>query len=101
MKPARFGISQAHWDLISRIALLPIRTAGGKVWVFGSRARGDYREFSDLDLLLEGFIGPALVSSIAEQLEESTLPFRVDLVQEQDLAETYREGVLKDRVAVE
>jgi predicted nucleotidyltransferase len=69
--------------------------------VFGSRSRGDYTQFSDLDLLIEGIEDSTLISRISERLEESTLPFRVDLVRESDLAETYREGVYKERIAVE
>ena len=101
MKPDQFGISRVHWELIDRILLKPIRKVGGRVWVFGSRARGDYAKFSDLDILLDGAIEPAFLSSISEDLEESTLPFRVDLVCDRDLADAYRAGVLKERVAVE
>ncbi len=101
MNPERFGIKEAHWEIVSQLVLRPIWAAGGKVWLFGSRARGCQRPFSDIDLLLEGAIDPALLSSISENLEESTLPFRVDLVREQDLADAYRAGVYKDRIALE
>jgi predicted nucleotidyltransferase len=101
MRPEKFGINESHWGLISHILLQPIRNAGGRVWVFGSRSRGDYTQFSDLDLLIEGIEDSTLISRMSERLEESTLPFRVDLVRESDLAETYREGVYKERIAVE
>ena len=101
MSPQRFGISEAHWSLIGQILLLPMREAGVKLWVFGSRARGDFTEFSDLDLLIEGILNPTLISRISEKLEESTLPFRIDLVRESDLAEAYRDGVFKERVALD
>jgi hypothetical protein len=98
MKPEKFGISETHWCLIKQILLAPIREAGGRAWVFGSRARGDYTEFSDLDILIEGLSDPTLLSAISEKLEESTLPFRIDLVRGPDLAETYRDGVFRERV---
>jgi uncharacterized protein len=70
------------------------------VSIFGSRARGDFRQFSDLDVLVEGPVSPSLLSSVSESLEESTLPFRVDIVLEGDLADSYRPGVLRDKVRV-
>jgi predicted nucleotidyltransferase len=69
--------------------------------VFGSRSRGDYSEFSDLDILIESLSDPTLLSAISEELEESSLLFRIDLVREPDLAETYRDGVFKERVALD
>jgi predicted nucleotidyltransferase len=98
MKSARFGITEQHWEILTRLLFQPIREVGGKVWVFGSRARGDYRKFSDLDLLIEGAVPSQLLASAGEALEESTLPFRVELVCESDLAETYRSTVLKEKV---
>jgi predicted nucleotidyltransferase len=96
----RFGLSQPHWELVTKLLIQPVKEAGGRVWIFGSRARGDHRKFSDLDVLIAGSISPGLISSIGEQLEESTLPVRVDLVLEPNLADAYRTGVLKERVEI-
>ena len=53
-----------------------------RVRVFGSRAHGAAKPFSDLDLLV---LGPALEASVRGALEEafdeSDLPFRVDIVE--------------------
>jgi predicted nucleotidyltransferase len=100
MRSDRFGLSQPQWELLTRLLLQPIKEAGGQVWIFGSRARGDYQQFSDLDVLVGGPVTPALISSIGEQLEESTLPIRVDLVLEPNLADAYRSGVLNERVEI-
>jgi len=53
-----------------------------QVQVFGSRATGKARPYSDLDLL---FIQPARLAwevryELEDAFESSTLPFRVDLV---------------------
>jgi predicted nucleotidyltransferase len=74
--------------------------SGCAVFLFGSRARGDYRPFSDLDILIQGSPNPSLLSSIAEKLEESNLPFRVDLVGEGDLADAYKVNVDRDKVQI-
>jgi uncharacterized protein len=55
---------------------------GIRVRAFGSRARGGCKPWSDLDLELSGS-GPlpiALLAQLAEAFEESTLPWKVDLV---------------------
>lgn len=61
------------------------------VAVFGSRAGGQVKRFSDLDLVLEG---PAplplsLLGMLAEAFDESLLPFKVDLVDRRALSESF------------
>jgi predicted nucleotidyltransferase len=53
-----------------------------KIFIFGSRAEGKNRKFSDIDLGIEG---PEKISSlihlnIEEDLENSDIPYRVDVV---------------------
>ena len=56
-----------------------------RVWVFGSRARGDFRNESDIDLMVDA---PALsradVSRLSGRLDELGLIYRVDMVSSQD-----------------
>jgi len=96
----RFGLSDDQVTLIREVLVAPLIKAGCKVFVFGSRARGDNQKFSDLDILVEGPVAPETLSHITETLEESSLPFRVDVVALSDLAESYRAGVLKDRIEI-
>ena len=53
-----------------------------KVLVFGSRARRDSWEFSDLDLAVMGdeLIPLSVSAALDEALSESDLPFKVDVV---------------------
>lgn len=60
---------------------------GARICVFGSRATGRARPFSDLDLLV---IEPASLSwsqraDLRDAFEASDLPFRVDVVEAQEL----------------
>lgn len=61
------------------------------VGVFGSRATGAAKPFSDLDLVLEGE-GPlplALLAELAEAFDESALPWKVDLVDRRTVTEAF------------
>lgn len=71
---------------------------GAQVRVFGSRASGRARPFSDLDLL---FVRPGRLSwmqraDLRDRFEASDLPFRVDVVDADALT-----GGIADRVASE
>lgn len=98
-----FGLSPADHAFIHSVLVHPLQMAGATVWIFGSRARGDHKKFSDLDVLYEmksGYVLPAgFLSKIKEQLEESNLAVKVDVVDIADLAESYRANVLRDRAA--
>ena len=65
------------------------------VYLFGSWARGAQRLTSDIDVAIESAepLPRALLASLREALEESTVPNRVDVV---DLAET--DAAFRDRV---
>ena len=71
-----------------------------RLFVFGSRATGAARPFSDLDLLLE--VGAALTwqqrAALRDGFEASDLPFRVDIVTVDELAASFRERVMRERV---
>lgn len=71
---------------------------GARVSVFGSRATGHARPFSDLDLL---FIEPprltwAQRADLRDAFEASALPFVVDVVELDGLAEGMRPRVLAE-----
>jgi predicted nucleotidyltransferase len=49
-------------------------------YAYGSRARGTSRQFSDLDLCYQEEIPSEIIYQLQEELEESDLPFFVELV---------------------
>lgn len=77
------------WSLAEAQRLLARKLADThiKAWLFGSRARGDHRPFSDIDIALQapdGAIPREHLAALREAFEESCIPYRVDLV---DLAQ--------------
>lgn len=90
------GLSNSQLKFLKEKIVNPVEEKGGKVFLFGSRATGKYREYSDIDILVRGFFSEEqkeLVSKIKELLEESNFPYIVDIVLDQDLADAYRSTV--------
>ena len=54
--------------------------AGVPVYLFGSRARGTARWNSDFDLWVDADLPREVILSIEEQLDDSIVPFKVDIV---------------------
>ena len=73
---------------------------GSTVAVFGSRASGRARPFSDLDLLVcdPPRLSWAQRADLREAFEASALPFSVDLVELAGLAEGMRQRVLAESI---
>ncbi len=81
-------------------AILDAVLPGARVAVFGSRATGRARPFSDLDLLL---LDPPQLSwaqraDVRDAFEQSTLPFRVDIVEAASLAPGMAQRVLAEQL---
>ena len=52
-----------------------------ETYIFGSRARGNHREDSDLDILIiDNDISAHVITRLEEEFEESNLLYKVDLV---------------------
>jgi predicted nucleotidyltransferase len=76
--------------------------SGTRAWVFGSRATGSARQYSDLDLALEAdtLLGFAVLGDVAEALSESDLPYKVDVVDLRSADPAFRAIVEPDMVAL-
>jgi len=85
---------------IKRLVLDALAGCDARVYLFGSSARGTPRPSSDIDIAVEPrapLAGPVL-AQLREVLEESTIPYEVELV---DLSETtpeFRERVRREGI---
>lgn len=100
----RYGLTESQWQQLNELLITPLKKYNAQIWVFGSRARGDYHKFSDIDILFslpEGIhLPPGYVSKIKDSLEESDLPYKVDIVNDKELAASYRDDVYKERIEI-
>ncbi|MDR0598160.1 MAG: nucleotidyltransferase domain-containing protein [Treponema sp.] len=87
-------LALAERDRLTLIALIERFLPRTTVWAFGSRVKGNSRPWSDLDLVVFTQAGQhAQVSLLKEALEESNLPFRVDLLEWEGLPENFKETI--------
>ena len=83
------------------LSLLSTHLPNTEAWVYGSRAQWTSRPDSDLDMAV--FATPAQardVSALREALDESDLPFRVDLFVWDEVPESFREQIQREHVVL-
>lgn len=68
------------------------------VFIYGSRASENYRRDSDLDIGLLGKdrINKRIITEIKDKLEESIVPYHVDVTDFNDVSEKFRNIALKN-----
>lgn len=96
----KFGLTPSQYKYITENVVSPLVELGLKIYCFGSRARGDYHKFSDLDLMIEGESSEKaqrLKSQIEEQLSNENFPYKVDLVFIGEYADSYKKSYDQDR----
>jgi predicted nucleotidyltransferase len=97
---AALDLREDHADIVRGVlrAHLP---QGARAYVFGSRAHGEARRYSDLDLALEWDqpLGLDVIGEIAEALSESDLPYKVDIVDLLTVDPAFRARIAADCMA--
>lgn len=72
------------------------------IWVFGSRAKLTAKPYSDLDLALakkDGLpIELKLITKLENKFEESSLPWKVDIVDLNNIDDNFRQIITRDQV---
>jgi predicted nucleotidyltransferase len=70
------------------------------VWLFGSCARGDVRHMSDIDvgILPRGELPASFFATLAEAIEESTIPYYVDIVDLRKVAPVWLDAIRREGV---
>ncbi|RWZ54556.1 nucleotidyltransferase domain-containing protein [Halobacillus fulvus] len=71
-----------------------------RVYLFGSWARQDEKHSSDIDIAIESLspISPLQWNKLIEQIEESTIPYKVDVVNLHDANDALVEQVKEEGI---
>jgi len=73
----RFGLKEAIINQI--ISVFSQYPQVQKVLLYGSRAKGNYRNGSDIDLTLVGDVSYSQLSSIEDKIDDLLLPYSFDI----------------------
>jgi len=99
-----FGLTPDQFEILNNLLIKPLKAKNATLYVFGSRARGQHHQFSDIDIFYiekpEALISQAEIAKIKESLEESSLPIKVDLANYNDLARSYLKSIDADKILI-
>ena len=98
----RIDLSAEHRQIVRKL-LAELLPASAHVWVFGSRATGRARRYSDLDLAIDAGRPLSLdeAALLREAFEESDLPYRVDLVDWHVIRDRFRRLIAAERLPLD
>ena len=91
---------QKDLDIVKSIVLSELENYEAEVYLFGSHARGTSGRKSDIDVAIipKEIIPSHVFSIIREKLEDSIIPYNVDLVDLSTVEDNFRERVIKEGI---
>ena len=94
----RIEMEPRHRAIVAGI--LRRHVPGREVWVFGSRAAGRSRPYSDLDLAIGGDtpLPLSVMAALSDAFENSLLPFKVDVVDWATASDSFRQIIAPARI---
>lgn len=101
MPERRLALRADHLDIVR--AILRRHVPEREVWAFGSRARGDAKPTSDLDLAVLGntALDLSVAAGLNESFCESDLPWKVDVVEWANTSDAFRRIIERDKIVVQ
>ena len=94
-----FGLEERHLDFIKETLKKYVPSPDAKFYIFGSRARGKYREYSDVDIAIDSSdLTSEIKSKLEFEFENSTFPYEVDIVDLNTIKENFKTLIQDDLV---
>ena len=88
----KFSLSEEQFTILENI--FKQHSSVTKVIIFGSRAKNTHKQYSDIDLCLMGKIDDNELNKLNNNLIESSLIYKVDLV----VFENVKNNLLKENI---
>jgi len=85
---------------LRHLVLAHVASFDARVILFGSWATGDENRVSDIDVAIDTprALPPGVLARLREAIEESTIPYAVDIVDLRDCDAQFRERVLREGI---
>lgn len=100
---SRFGFTEEQFEEIcGLIRANRITNQSIEAWIFGSRARGDFKPFSDVDIVISGqpAVNEKQLQELQSSFEESELPYKFDLVLADQIYPQYKTQIEKEKIRI-
>ena len=93
-------IQKHYLDKLKKLILENTQNQPVKIWLFGSHAKGTSRRYSDIDIgvLPTGQLRQGFISGLKEKIEQSTIPYSVDIVDLSQTDEEFRNKVFNEGI---
>ena len=92
--------SDAVLERVRELVVSSLERYDVRVYLFGSHATGGVHDASDVDVAVDVLepLPPGVLARVREALEESTIPYRVEVVDLRDAGAEFRERVLREGI---
>ena len=94
----KYNIYEKSLNQVKKIVLDIFRGEDIQIILFGSRARGDFNRFSDIDIgiLPKNECNKKKLTILKEKLEDMNIPYKVEVVDISKVSQIFREKALKE-----
>lgn len=98
-----FGLEEKYMNFLYALLKKYIPEENANFYVFGSRAKGIYKDYSDIDVAIDLFgkkIETSTVEKIKSAFENSTFPYEVDVIDLNSISESFFNIIKDDLVRI-
>lgn len=95
-------IEKKYLDQVKSIINSVLQNDTLKIYVFGSRATGKAKKYSDLDIALKSNtkIDSEKMSKLAIELENTTIPYEIDIIDLNNITDSFKKCIEKNLVEI-
>lgn len=89
-----------YLEILKKLVLEQSQNCSLKIILYGSRAKGNARRYSDIDIAIlpKTPLPASFITHLKTKIEESTIPYSVDVVDLSQTDEVFRNKVLREGI---
>ena len=93
-------IQKCYLDQLKNLVLENTKKQPVQIWLFGSHAKGTTHRYSDIDIAILpiGQLPAGWISQLKEIIEQSTIPYFVDIIDLSKTDEDFRNKVFSEGI---
>jgi len=94
-----FGLEKRYINYLLEVLSKYISNPAAEFYIFGSRSKGTYKKYSDVDIAINDAnlkISTLIINKIKAEFENSTFPYEVDIVDLNSINESFLKIIRND-----